>query len=176
MGGFLRLCGGMITNTPVADRPLIATSTTQASWKLPDGARVYNSAAISVPATTYLALTFDSERYNNGGLHSLVTNPSRLTAQRAGIYAISGHIRWAGTSSYQMILLVRLNGTTYLAGDSHVPTGTAPQAHAVATIYYLAAGDYVELVAYNGSGSAFSIAVAGNYSPEFAIQWLGPAA
>jgi len=176
MGGFLRLCGGLISNTPVADRPLVATSTTQASWKLPDGARVYNSAAIWVPATTYLALTFDSERYDNGGLHSVGTNPSRLTAQRNGIYAISGHIRWGGNSSYQFLLLIRLNGTTYIAGLLHTPSGTAPLAYPVATIYNLAAGDYVELVAYNSSGSALNIVVAGNYSPEFAIQWLGPAA
>jgi hypothetical protein len=35
-------------------------------------------------------------------------------------------------------------------------------------------GDYVELVAYQNSGGDLTIRVSLNFSPEFAMQWVGP--
>src|SRR5438128_351037 len=42
------------------------------------GARVYNSGAFSVGASSETAVTFDTERSDTGGFHSTVTNTSRL--------------------------------------------------------------------------------------------------
>ena len=55
----------------------------------------WNSATQSVPASTFTVLTFDSEDYDVGGLHSTVTNTSRLTVPSGGdgLYLITASSR-----------------------------------------------------------------------------------
>ena len=139
-----------------------------------DGARVYNSVDETV-AQGLTALTFDSERYDNGGLHSTVTNPSRLTAVKAGKYLITGHAEFSVNVTGVRGLLLRVNGATYIAG-LYVPSlgAVVNPVMTVATLYHLAVGDYVELVAYQNSGGDLTIRVSLNFSPEFAMQWVGP--
>jgi hypothetical protein len=120
-------------------------------------------------------LTFDSERYDSAELHSTSTNPSRLTAQQAGNYLITGHVGFVAASSGVRGLWLRLNGTTYIAG-LYVPAVEWPLSSvlSVATLYHLAAGDYVELIVYQTSGGNLDVMALGNYTPEFAMQWVGP--
>jgi hypothetical protein len=138
------------------------------------GARVYNSAGETVPEGD-TALTFDSERYDNAELHSTSTNPSRLTAQQAGTYLITGHVNFVPASSGVRGLRMRLNGGTFIAG-SFVPSagGLVDTVLSVATVYHLAAGDYVELIVYQNSGGSLTVRATPNFSPEFAMQWVGP--
>lgn len=76
-------------------------------------ARVYNSADISI-ATSGLpqALTFDSEEYDYGGLHSVASNTGRLTAVVGGIYVISGHATFASDATGLRQLSIRKNGAS----------------------------------------------------------------
>ena len=52
------------------------------------GARVHNSANISVSDSTWTSMTFDSERYDTDSIHSTASNTSRLTCVTAGKYLI----------------------------------------------------------------------------------------
>src|SRR5438876_645541 len=60
----------------------------------PQGARVYNSANISVSASTEQALTFDTERSDSNAYHSTSSNTSRITVPTGGDgrYVISGAV------------------------------------------------------------------------------------
>lgn len=82
-------------------------------------ARAYNSADISI-ATSGLpqALTFDSEEYDYGGLHSVASNTGRLTAAVGGIYAISGHATFASDATGIRQLSIRKNGASALWYDA----------------------------------------------------------
>jgi hypothetical protein len=139
-----------------------------------DGARVYNSAVESIPTATLTALTFNSERYDNGGLHSTTTNTSRLTAQKAGKYLITGHLYWAYNATGLRRAYIRLNGATFIAAVELTPGAAGENDMSVVTVYHLAAADYVELVVVQNSGGNLNVAATGNYSPEFAMQWVGP--
>ena len=143
----------------------------EAGGGTPPAARVYNSAAISIPDNTNTALTFNSERYDNDSIHSTSSNTSRLTATTAGVYQITGHVGFqAGTTGRRQINL-RVNGSTYIAIQD-LP-GTVPSSEvylSVSADYKLDAGDYVELVAYQNDGSARNVLASGNYSPEFAMH------
>ena len=70
-----------------------------------------------------------------------------------------------------------MNGTTGLAFQADTPS-TANLSHilSVGTIYSFAANDYVELTAYqsNIAVAARNVLALANYSPEFAIAYLGP--
>jgi hypothetical protein len=141
---------------------------------VPDGARVYNSGVQSIPNAVNTALTFDSERYDNGGLHEGVTNSSRLTAVTAGKYLICGGWCFEARSAGGRYASIRLNGTTILAIRNVYPTALEPFEDAISTVYHLAATDYVELILYQNSGAPLDSLIGASAFPELAMQWLGP--
>jgi hypothetical protein len=130
--------------------------------------RVYNSAAISVANATHQALTFDAERVDLAGMHSITTNPSRITALAAGLYLIGGSLQFANHATGIRQISLRLNGVTFIASHkSQALAGGVDHALTLSTLYELAVNDYIELMAYQTSGGALNVNAAGNYSPEF---------
>lgn len=134
-------------------------------------ARVYNSANISIPNASTIALTFNSERWDTQGIHSTISNTSRLTCVTAGLYAIDANISWAGSGAGIRETWISLNGITAIAYETDAPPASTFN-QSVATQYRLAAGDYIELLVWQTSGGALNINAAGNYSPEFAMAWI----
>lgn len=130
-------------------------------------ARAFNSVAIShTTSGTEQVVTFDSERYDSGGLHSTSVNTSRLTAPITGLYSVGACVRFASNATGYRYIYLRLNGTTVLGADIR------PAASSVATVvplmvdYQLTAGDYVEVVANQLSGGALNMET-GSGTPEF---------
>lgn len=141
------------------------------------GCRVYSDAAISILSGVATALTFNQERYDVGALHSTSSNTGRLTSPVAGIYTIWGGATLSTDTDYvDLEIAIRLNGTTGIAEQRTVVAfGSGVQYLFIAAIYRLAATDYVELVVKqtNTSGGAEDVDVQANYSPEFAMHYLG---
>lgn len=142
--------------------------------------RVYNNANIShATSGTEQALTFNQERYDVRATHSTSSNMGRLTAARAGVYLIGGHIEWAANSTGQRAITIKhTNSTpTTTVVAEHTSDATASGAHpqSIATTYELAKDDYVELFANQTSTAALNILASGNYSPEFWMTWVSPA-
>lgn len=130
------------------------------------GARVYNSAAISIPHNTPTVLTFDSERWDTDGYHNPATNPSRLTAPVDGYYHVRGQIFWQTINNTSREVYIRLDGTTII---SERDLSLDNRGAGVSTIYQLVAGQYCELAVYQSSGSSITITQIAEYSPEFLI-------
>ncbi len=135
------------------------------------GARVLNSANITLTTGVLKLLTFDSERYDNDTIHSTSTNTGRLTAQTEGYYIIIGNARWAANATGQRFLDIKLNGTTFIGIQSlDTTTGGFPAVTVTTTIYFLSVGDYVELHAFQNSGGNLDVVNFSNYSPEFMMH------
>ena len=164
----------VVAPTAAAGQLLIASSSTAAAWTTPDGARVYHTVDQTATTGVRLTLAFNSERYDNGGLHDTVTNNSRLTALKAGVYSIWGGVRWAGNATGVRSLEIRLNALSTIGSNEATPGGTAWRDQVGCTIFKLAVNDYVELAATQTSGGDLSVVRQADYSPEFAMQWLGP--
>ena len=139
------------------------------------GARVRNSAAISLTSGVDTVLTFDTERFDRGGWHSTVSNTGRLTAPFACLCLIVGHVDFAVNATGERSLVIVLNATTQLAGITVAANAGTTANHflTVSTIYALAATDYVQLNAVQVSGGALNVLATGAASPEFAIYCLG---
>lgn len=138
-------------------------------------ARVRNSANISHTSTgNYQALTFDSERVDVGAMHDTGSNTGRLTVPSGGggFYAIGGQIEFASNSTGRRGIQIRLNGTTVIARHESGNLGANDHAITVATVYQLAAADYVELMGYQASGGNLNMLATSAYSPEFYAHWL----
>ena len=137
------------------------------------GARVYNSANISIPNDTPTKVTFNSQSYDTDSIHSTITNPSRLTCNTTGKYIISFGGYMTANPNGDRRFQILLNNTTYIAATR---LGVDPSGYTftpTSTIFGLTAGDYVEAVVYQNSGGALNLVAATSYSPIFMMQKIG---
>jgi hypothetical protein len=136
-------------------------------------ARVYNSAALTITNNTATVVTFDSERFDSGGLHSTTANTGRLTAPISGLYHFGVSIEWPANVAGIRQILLRLNGATFVAADIRSAAAAGGIEHTVSTVYQLAATDYIETVVVQTSGGNLNVNAAANYSPEFWMYRVG---
>lgn len=130
-------------------------------------ARVFNSTNISTTSGALTALTFDTVRWDDRGLHVAA---GKLAANTGGLHVIGANVRFAANATGYRLMQLRVNGTTVIAFDARLSAGaTAETDIQLSTMWQLSAGDYVEVLAAQGSGGSLNIEVAGDYSPEF---WL----
>lgn len=147
------------------------TSTVFASYpEVVPSARVYNNADISIANNTIIALTFNAERWDTDTIHDTSTNTGRLTCKTAGIYHIYGSVKFAANKTGYRYLLVRLNGSTFIASHGHTAVAEIHEDMSISTEYSMAVNDYVELMVYQNSGGALDV-----NSPEFGMTFQGKA-
>jgi hypothetical protein len=132
------------------------------SGGITSGVSVYHSTTQASTTAVWLLLTYDSELYDTNSYHSTVTNPSRMTAPVTGYYYVRGSAQWATSSSGSRHLTITKNAAgvvgvnTQLYG-SHPAHATFPTQNQISGMVYLVAGDYLELFAYQDSGSGLAI-------------------
>lgn len=139
------------------------------------GVAVYNSGNQTIADTTNTAVTFDSERWDEAGYHSTVTNTERLTVPTgyAGWYSIAFNVRYANNTTGVRDAAIRLNGSTFIAYNrQNASGGLSTTVVGIATVYYLAAGDYVEAICQQTSGGNLDITAGGNFASEFRMVRL----
>ncbi len=137
------------------------------------GARVFNSANISCPNGANVTLTYDSERYDTDAIHSVLLNTGRLTARTVGKYIIVFGGNWAFNIGGSGSLKIQLNGATSLAEVLNLNPAGNQHRQVVTTIWDMAVGDYVELIARQTSGGPANMLAVGDASPEFMMQKIG---
>jgi hypothetical protein len=140
-------------------------------------ARVSNNANVPVPTgSTANVIPFNTEAFDQSGMHRTDVDPSRLTVTTPGVYLITTNITWAphlATEATEVNL--RKNGTTNIARVVQMGGGANTSDQSVTAIESLAAGDYIEVTVRQNSGGALNVLVAEGFSPQFSIAWLAPA-
>jgi hypothetical protein len=133
----------------------------------------YNSSDTSIANNTMTALTFNTNRYDQGTSspqHSTASNTSRLTCQQSGVYDITANIDWTVNATGYRQLAIKLNGTTFIADTLYSVVGTVDTRQNVSMQYYLNVGDYVECFVAQTSGGALIVQALANFSPEFMMS------
>jgi hypothetical protein len=139
------------------------------------GASVYHSANQAITTGTTTALAFNSERYDTDAFHDTSTNTSRLTVPtgKGGKYLVTANAQWENWSGDRANLTIRKNGSTGLAAEewqkNDVNGNSMPM---VVWVGELAAGDYVEAVVWQNSGSNKNVNAVADSSPTFTITKL----
>lgn len=134
--------------------------------------RVTNSGTISSTSGNNIFMTFDTETYDQGGLHSTVTATGRLTAPSDGIYHIGAIISFAAnTTSFRQVTIEKNANGVANAGTNVVTFKGAPSASGTTQIplsgdINMVAGDYVEIWV---TQSAATLAV----TPQFWMHKTG---
>lgn len=135
--------------------------------KLFASCRVYNDADISVGNGAFEALTFNSEYFDTDGMHSTVSDTSRITLVTAGTYLVGGNVYFNANATGIRRIQIQLNGATVIAYSAMDIDSSTAHIMTVSTIYAFSANDYVELYAYQNSGGALDVKAATAYSPVF---------
>lgn len=134
------------------------------------GARVRRSTNQTIANATMTAVSFDTERWDTDAIWDS-SQPTRLTCKTAGVYVITGHVRWDNnTGGTYRLATIRLNGTTEIARQTGVLSAYGEAS--VSTVYKLAVNDYVELCVYQDSGGDRTLETQEAWSPEFAMQLI----
>lgn len=119
----------------------------------------------SVNNDTWTAVTFPTESFDNDTMHSTVSNTSRITFTRAGLYVVGAGVRFAtsGTGSRREVRIV-VNGPGSpgtegaIAYDHQVPgNGSINVFVNVPTLHRFNAGDFAEVYVRQNSGGALNV-------------------
>ena len=141
----------------------------------PCTARITNSADQTIPASTWTVVQFNTARWDSDGFWN-ASNPNRLTipAGLDGVYSIG-----ASFSLYMdyglafIVYAIRLNGANYLCYSRYYPgSPRTPYAGTISTVFPLAAGDYLEFMVYQYSGSGVTLYSVAPSSPELYLMRL----
>lgn len=121
-------------------------------------ARVTNAGNVAINNVTTTAVTFDTETYDVGGVHSVAANTSRLTAPITGLYNIVATVIYAAHATGLRITWLRINGAVNINGDERGNNGGGDAVIvSVPGHYRMLAGDYVEVTVFQNSGGALNI-------------------
>lgn len=136
-----------------------------------EGVRVRRTSTTTLFSTTMTAIGWQAERYDTDSMWTSGT-PVRITITTAGKYVITGNVQFAafiGTRGLQ----IRRSGSEIIAYVDDVTTTSVVRTIGISTIFDLAAGDYLELMANQSSAGAVNLNVVASYVPEFMAQRIG---
>lgn len=134
----------------------------------------YRSTDLSVPNSTLTAIPMDIERWDTDGMHSTSSNTPRFTCVTPGWYSISGKLRFAANSTglRKAFIYFSASGSgSYPAPQSVNASGTSNPIDISVPLagWYMDAGDYLELHAFQDSGGALIVEAATGHPAQLSI-------
>ena len=125
----------------------------------------------SITTATLEALDFSALRTGSDPAMFNILAPTRLTAPSTGWYQVSGSVRWIANEIGFRTLAIRQNGLTNIVEETVAAiTGEGvATTQSLSTLWYLLAGEYVELTVFQDSGVSLDIQSIPAASPEFGM-------
>ena len=144
-------------NLPDSNGTILTTATAG----VPIGGPAFSAspnASVSVANVTFTKLNFQVEEFDTNSNFS----SSRFTPTVAGYYQINGMVSISGSNPTSGIMLVSLykNGVRFLDGNQIPFALNAPKILLSTLVYLNGSSDYVELYAYQSSGSTVNLLAA----------------
>ena len=134
--------------------------------------RRYNGQ--SIPDSTSTAVTWHDELEDSAGGHDNVTNNSRWYAPRDGRYILLPGLTWANNATGRRAYFFKVNGATNYNGDSRTAGAATNVINSGGRTLRLAAGEYLEVFAFQTSGGGLNIDGATNDGCFLTIDYVGP--
>lgn len=140
-------------------------------------ARVTRSALqVHSSSGSFVTVLFDQETYDVGGCHSTVSNTGRLTAPDDGVYVVGGGFAWEGNTTGRRVMAITKNSTTEVTQkEMYKEPSLGECSDTIVTEVEMAAGDYLELGAFQDSGGSLDILQFADWSPIFYMRWVATA-
>lgn len=141
-------------------------------------ARAYENVTIAIPTGAWTTVPFASEAYDTENIHDpSVSSGKYMTCRTAGIYQITGNIRWANGAGVIRGLRIYHTGSPNYAqiGIQFLsPIAGNVSMMDVTTSWELAVNDTIELQVYQDSGGNLNLDNEAYSSSTLSLVWLGP--
>lgn len=142
----------------------------------PPACRLYHSSTQTMNNGAFTTVAFNTEAYDTDGMHDTVTNNSRITINKAGLYVIQSCLAVPGDADGERITEFLINGSIEAAFErrgANVTTGG--DILPLTLVRKFAASDYIECRFYHTAGANLTMAAktATNETPSFAATWIG---
>lgn len=130
-------------------------------------ARAHLASDQLISDVTETAISFDTNDYNNGSVHSTSTNPTRFTVptSQGGLYLCTAGINF-DTNTNCYVYIKQTSGVTvtkWAWSAMHISSSASTQM-VVTDVIQLAAGDYVEFIVWQSTGGILHLR--GNTTPS----------
>lgn len=135
----------------------------------------YRSASMTVPTSTLTVVTWNTDLYDTDAIHDTASVTSRFTVPTgmAGMWFVSYSIAFdpSGTGIRNTFLLTSAGARRY-AEQTHDANGSSNQMNTGSAMIDMAAAEYVELWAFQDSGSTLSVCTTTNNYMQ--VRYMGP--
>lgn len=143
----------------------------------PPGCRVRNTNSVVISTGVETALTWNTEVFDNAALFDLSGQNDRITAPVDGLYFMMGGISWVNVNVLGRLTIYHSNGERLFHDSTH-PDGVVVQDQNTSGYWYMSAGEYIRLFAYQNSGANRTISAdsdtPGSSIPQtFGMHWIG---
>lgn len=131
----------------------------------------------TLTTATATAVSFSTAVFNPNSLAEFVTNPTRITVDKAGLYHVCAGVVWAAGSTGVRTLQIKKNGvaSTFLGQVNSPAPAAGTGIQTVCAIIGLDNTDYVELIATHTQGADLAItADVTAHSPFMALSLVYP--
>jgi len=126
----------------------------------------YRSTNQTANTATWTKVQANTEEFDTNSNYDNATN-YRFTPTVAGYYQINGEVKMTGAAAI-LITSIYKNGSEFKRGTQSGSAASSGQASAVsALVYFNGSSDYVELYAYQDSGSTLSVEGGGGTNSYF---------
>ena len=134
------------------------------------------STTQTIPTATQTKVEFDQVINDAWNCWDSSPNPTRLTAPIDGMYLAVGTVAFEASSSGHRALNILLNNTTEICRSDFPTVGNSVDTHTTVTspTFQMATGEYIELRAWQNSGSDLDIVATGDHDPTLSLIYLGP--
>jgi hypothetical protein len=135
--------------------------------------RVYHNAAQSIATGVQTPLAFNTEIYDDAGMHDPAVNPSRLVCGVAGTYYVQAGCEFVASAAGMRWMTLRRNGIAgeFQTIDRRPGHATIVVPLNVSVLLQLAVNDYVEAIVFQDSGAALVVEAGGAQFP-FGCQMM----
>jgi hypothetical protein len=137
------------------------------NWKILNDGRIphrcllTNNAAQTISNSTLTIVTFNTETFDDYGMHSTSSNTGRINILRTGQYWMFAFTIFASATAGLRQIYYKVNGSYTQATIFPIAAGSETQVYFPALVN-LTAGDYVEMVVWHSNGGNLNINNLGN--------------
>lgn len=138
--------------------------------------RLTRTTNYSIPHATTETIPFNSEVFDNNGMHDNAVDPERITFNEPGYYYVGANFEIQTGNDYTRILSnIQKNNGANIAFIQNAPVNNVAQRANFSTMEFFEEGDFVELRVFqqNGAGAARDLLVTADYSPIFCAAKIG---
>ena len=137
-------------------------------------ARATTDLTQSIPNNSVADVTLNTEDFDTANLHDNVTNNHVLTAPVAGVYQISGNVRWEANATGTRFLDISVGAGRIASVWANATGGGEETDQSISATYALSAGAQVNLEVFQTSGVALNLVKNGTLDPNLSMVWIGP--